>query len=493
MGSKNYFSLLPPETSGQIFEDLDTGSMFNCLLVERQWCCEIVPLLWSSPLGVGKPNNAIGTFAQCFSPEEWNCLREKKIFKPRTLQVATFDYPSYLRVLNEESLWLDAAMWMFPKAKDPTRLTKLQNQKQTALFQVLLKLFFRQSKVLSKISIEQSFVGETSFWMEVRAPVKEIFKNLTHFESSTFQGFPYLIGILSETCRNIQHLYFKNADFRFGGYYVCGTIPDFKQIRELHQLIKLQKQILSFSIVENIENGNVDLLNNTISTIKGTLRSLSIRDIRLPTLIERLYPNLASFSNLRCLDLEVIASTLELNLNLITAEFSLENLECLRLCSLPAAVFELVSSFFTSVIRAAQKSLKFLSLSNGNISWEELSLDLTFLEIGDTNETKLLTLLKCLPKLERLYILGYVSRGSQFDTLWPSFPSSLRVFQIKHRYTLGIYKPFFTLKILQNFLTNSPNQFERLYLGNPFAATERTLLQWDNIELSCHQYGMHGI
>src|SRR5690242_10913031 len=96
--------MLPNECLFEIFNNFlsnyqtdyqnDYKSLFSCLLVNRQWCRIIIPILWSEPKHYFKDKRLIRIYLFSLNAEEQAQLIPFKIFLPNNPK-PLFEYESY--------------------------------------------------------------------------------------------------------------------------------------------------------------------------------------------------------------------------------------------------------------------------------------------------------------------------------------------------------------------------------------------------------------
>ncbi|CAG8575264.1 9288_t:CDS:2 [Ambispora leptoticha] len=166
METNSVFQLLPTEIRPGIFKNLNRASLFNCLLVDRQWCRDIVPILWEEPLPLKKKGlpiasnclflerqllsadtvaKIIDVYVSLFSKEFWQPLLKNEISLPLTTRTPTFNYASYLKHYEPYAVSLAAGAWLKQKT---IPLTDKQLQQRNALTSALCKLFLTEAKSL---------------------------------------------------------------------------------------------------------------------------------------------------------------------------------------------------------------------------------------------------------------------------------------------------------------------------------------------------------
>ncbi|RIA99697.1 hypothetical protein C1645_746479 [Glomus cerebriforme] len=109
--------LIPFECLEQIFIHLlqNKSTLFNCLLVNRSWCRQVVPLLWSRPFSrlQWKPSSQlIQTYISCMANEK-SLSTDLKIILQSTssLSQPLFNYAKYLKKLNFRELSIYVNIW----------------------------------------------------------------------------------------------------------------------------------------------------------------------------------------------------------------------------------------------------------------------------------------------------------------------------------------------------------------------------------------------
>ncbi|CAG8566246.1 15589_t:CDS:2 [Cetraspora pellucida] len=84
---------LPNESLQEIFSYIqyDKKALYSCLLVNKNWCCNIIPLLWKQPFHFWEdPNDP----------------------SPKLTQPPIFQYPIYLQNLDTEKLYQASRRWL---------------------------------------------------------------------------------------------------------------------------------------------------------------------------------------------------------------------------------------------------------------------------------------------------------------------------------------------------------------------------------------------
>src|SRR6266498_852952 len=108
--------LIPFECLEQIFKHLlyNRSILFNCLLVNRSWCRQIVPLLWSRPFSRLRWKAAsclIQIYISCMTKDEKSFFMDLGIILPESSSSPLFNYAKYLRKFNYHELLVDVNIW----------------------------------------------------------------------------------------------------------------------------------------------------------------------------------------------------------------------------------------------------------------------------------------------------------------------------------------------------------------------------------------------
>ncbi|KAG9295328.1 hypothetical protein G9A89_013357 [Geosiphon pyriformis] len=431
MTTKSLFITLPLEIRKEIFENLDHGSLFKCLSIDRQRCREIIPLLWSSPFrGHYSPNNPMATLLGCFSTLEWQYLQTNRIAKPPTTLVPSFNYPSFLQELNMKTFTFEVKVFLFPESRYLS-LRWDQEQKVEILMQAIIRLFARKGANLKTIWI--TCHPKSTFWSGLKSPAcNQLLKSvdLIRFSNTDPRNFFYL----SAKCRNVKHLFYemetdttmrmKYSEIRTKG--ISTSINHFTSLT----LIKLPRYSWLLKM----------LLSNT-------LQSLRIYQYDFEIFTQEIYDKCTLFVNLKCLDLRFnYRKDMVSPINLSTTQAFFKNMECLSLfCDTPTKISrELVNQTFTRIIETAGRNLKYLRLEttpNGQSSsaiWASLinrtASNLICLEIEDPLSKEVACeLLKYFSNLERFSFRLDLSSNAvtAFTEIAEILPYSMRALRIK--------------------------------------------------------------
>ncbi|RHZ80424.1 hypothetical protein Glove_136g132 [Diversispora epigaea] len=125
-------SSLPPENLREIFEYLIVPEnehkenlallLYNCLLVNRTWCRNVVSVLWGRPFHLlrGGSSQLINVYISCFPKEAQESIADSGInlnLSDILTGPLTFDYISMLREFNYELIYSCVLQWINVKGR----------------------------------------------------------------------------------------------------------------------------------------------------------------------------------------------------------------------------------------------------------------------------------------------------------------------------------------------------------------------------------------
>src|SRR2546423_2140066 len=147
----------------EIFQYLLPGSLFNCALVDRQLCREIIPLLWKDPLFQDYPecnSLVVNTFIGCLSYDQRTNLRNQGIKGAPVTSKPTFVYATFVQNLTTSQLWNAIFNWLFSDQSS----TLSQNQRR----QLFLVLKMLMEHIFEKAQNIKVLYDDLSDWQSVR-------------------------------------------------------------------------------------------------------------------------------------------------------------------------------------------------------------------------------------------------------------------------------------------------------------------------------------
>ncbi|RIA97170.1 hypothetical protein C1645_871540 [Glomus cerebriforme] len=183
IGNSGYYTishLLHSDCLLRIFEYLeeDYATLNSCALVDRFWCQTVTPILWSNTLRIKDQSGSmdgyiiINTYLSTLSSES------KQLFINRGINLSsitnyhpTFNYSTYLRVIDMRCLFVFVRSWIQITTKNQNQLNQQQNHQQQNhstynskqvqfILQELINHFFKNSPCIHIIRINISDSAE---------------------------------------------------------------------------------------------------------------------------------------------------------------------------------------------------------------------------------------------------------------------------------------------------------------------------------------------
>ncbi|CAG8521957.1 6503_t:CDS:1 [Funneliformis caledonium] len=161
----------PPEILQNIFKQVSHFTdLYNCLLVNRYWCTNVLPTLWENPLEKifwSRNFKIIEIYISCLSPQsklilQQNGLERVQLLKKGDKDVPLFNYIMYLRGIDFTILYTATANWIFKiiieqrrqqlerkLVEEDSTIEDISNLSNTQLiiFQELIKMIVKKSSV----------------------------------------------------------------------------------------------------------------------------------------------------------------------------------------------------------------------------------------------------------------------------------------------------------------------------------------------------------
>ncbi|PKK63266.1 hypothetical protein RhiirC2_789147 [Rhizophagus irregularis] len=188
MSSSKIFSGDLPELMNDIIKYLqnDFSTLHSCILVNRLWCRLAIPLLWENPFSIPTENyNFIEFYLNNLNNDLRSKLNEYKINDNSLPSSTLFNYPSFIKYLNAESIIFSIINW-FDTLKPGRRYFLLESDIHSVLefekliSMLLFKLFIENEVNLHIFEIE---VIENSTYYSYLEDVLELMlqnPNFTH-------------------------------------------------------------------------------------------------------------------------------------------------------------------------------------------------------------------------------------------------------------------------------------------------------------------------
>jgi hypothetical protein len=117
--SQEYFRNIPQECLKTIIEfvkEESTSNLNSCILVNREWMNNCLPLLWNRPFDESTPTSPngmklINTYISCLNEVQKQYLTDNGIYLRQNL-TSQVNYPAYLRELNYEIFEQYTRFWL---------------------------------------------------------------------------------------------------------------------------------------------------------------------------------------------------------------------------------------------------------------------------------------------------------------------------------------------------------------------------------------------
>ncbi|KAF0519708.1 hypothetical protein F8M41_016463 [Gigaspora margarita] len=142
---------LPNECLFEILNNLETGPLFSCLLVNRLWCRIVVPILWTTADDYLHDERLIRTCLLLLNAEERQLLSPFEIALPNDL-TPLFEYAVYITYITDNlnigiTYWLRTVNNFTPGSRDAIRCS-------------LIAMFLRTSKDLKYLKVNGAIIQE---------------------------------------------------------------------------------------------------------------------------------------------------------------------------------------------------------------------------------------------------------------------------------------------------------------------------------------------
>ncbi|RIB14309.1 hypothetical protein C2G38_2248326 [Gigaspora rosea] len=249
---------LPNECILEIFSKIkdDKNSLFSCLLVNRQWCRNAVPILWSDPLCFPIKPSLIETYLSTLNIEEKKKLATYKIDIPDVAPL--FSYGSYIMFFETTHLRSGINSWLrlhwMGYDKKLSFITANEENIKEDITNALIKMFLQSSNGFKKLILNRhdlNLIPHPTILLDYSHGLSQL-TSLEYSEDNVnnenFELAVDLLTILSKICTTIQQINFSLCDNKITNS--CANI-----IRSQGNL-----KCLSFSGIRNDVEINVMLL-----------------------------------------------------------------------------------------------------------------------------------------------------------------------------------------------------------------------------------------
>jgi hypothetical protein len=238
-----------------IFNNLwtDNNSLYSCLLVNKEWCHLIVPILWEKHcMHVGDENIKIisNIIFSCLSTSSQQLLFDNDIKLPLTIlsKSPMFNYVSFCKFL--EAYVINKIINVVFKVEN------LEFDKRNLLEQEVYKLFISQCKSIKSLGWKTyqplpSFPGALTCFSQLY----ELSIDLYYVNSNNLYE-------MAQICKNLNTLYVYNY---------CQDIPG------LISLIDTQRYLKNVSFYCDIKKGACEETSNALAKKGSTINHLTLQ------------------------------------------------------------------------------------------------------------------------------------------------------------------------------------------------------------------------
>ncbi|CAG8552181.1 467_t:CDS:1 [Ambispora leptoticha] len=428
MEINSIFQILPTEIRQEIFKKLNRGSLFNSLLVNRQFCLEIVPILWESPLELAYRYRKHEIFAKltreyeiivsvyvgCFSEAAWEYLGSNQVNRPYAMWQPTFKYASFSRHYEITRVNDAVDAWITQNLYYPTD-KHLSIRK--ALTVSLSRLLLNESTSLH--SLTNDFQYDQEIWGVItkECSIEKIFGNLKELNVAHFSlgnNSRMFFENLANTCHSIQRITFTGHGL---------NIEEKITTKALRHMMKAQSE-LQWIRLRHLSSIESRIICNTLSS--KNLQAIEFIRIDFNCFsADNEIPGLSACVNLICLSFRY-CTALEQPCWFETAK-SFKKLERLSI-RLPSHM-EPPTDLVAEIVKASGNNLQYLLVENHNHSSHATYINKIFpliilnsrnlrainlLNLGVNN---LSTLMESCPKLYHLDLYTEHLDDAFFNTL----------------------------------------------------------------------------
>ncbi|GES82005.1 hypothetical protein GLOIN_2v1631688 [Rhizophagus clarus] len=237
---------------GSYRSDKNLNSLYSCLLVNKKWSENVVPILWSAvfyPIQTIR-TEVITTYLSCLSTEKRKILRDQAgINIPVQYDRTRFQYATYLTELNFDKFLKAIFLWS-KKYRKPYRVTK----RNELIVQYLLELFSTNCakiKYLAMNSVPNYLLNDEYFdnlntidfkfltEPNIRNCLSNVKELRLEWDALALDGFLSAIGY---TCRSLEVI---DANFAHDPGF-SNLFINKQQAEELSLLISSQSNLQKF-------------------------------------------------------------------------------------------------------------------------------------------------------------------------------------------------------------------------------------------------------
>ncbi|CAG8560202.1 5658_t:CDS:2 [Gigaspora rosea] len=237
----------------------NSGDQFICLLVNRQWCRIVVPILWQAPNpGFKKSKFLVRTYLLCLSQDMKRFLKANNIPVPPAPRrcLPAFDYPYFLRKVTDKFISGLTEAWLFKK-------WSVEKGKATLhLNRILHELFFSRAQRINSLTFDDDAIWPFNSDQPLSCLKYLTFLKISISNHSDHNPVPFLNSLLISSCSRIKMIEI-DIDSKFHDYN-----------DSIVQLIKSQRELEKISL-----NRCHQILKPLIQSLKSCTNS-SLKSLR---------------------------------------------------------------------------------------------------------------------------------------------------------------------------------------------------------------------
>jgi len=279
-----------PDIFKKIFEHLDDRNdiietkspkafrnLKSCILVNREWCRNAVPILWKHPFHrylKHRSNSLIQTLLLCLSYEELQDIFDNGCHLPISLfesidkfQLSqSFDYSSFLKSLDYFQLIKFVKSW----CDDNMEGEGDNNEKYIViLLRAILNHFAKRSSGLSSLNIHSNGVDDDKCMLLLEPSIQKLIKPVRTLKISCYFQIDSLVSELSKICKNLTTLKISNLSY--------DDETTILTARQLGVLIESQKGLKILQLIRC--KLSVNVLIPSVLKQRRTLKELNFRGV----------------------------------------------------------------------------------------------------------------------------------------------------------------------------------------------------------------------
>ncbi|CAG8439147.1 4382_t:CDS:1 [Diversispora eburnea] len=244
--------------------------LYSSLLVNRNWCKVIMPILWELPLGqenycTEKTALCIRTYISCMDTQSRTLLTQNGFDLSLLLPQPTFDYPSFTHKFIINNLVYFISIYSQQRIINNCKDSKI-------LFHEIFKLIINRCSFLDYFKLARYKYSDHNDYSDTISSILELPNASKVFEKlESFIIENYYDGFVCQLCESLKLICgnILNMNLKLNSYY---------QVQLLAKLISVQKRLENISIVANYFLDHDPLFWSIVSQ-KETLKSFRLKKL----------------------------------------------------------------------------------------------------------------------------------------------------------------------------------------------------------------------